>query len=161
MKSAWCHSNDLRKVTYIKEKGFMFRVLKYQFKLGYEDLKSKIKYEDDAAWNMAYTNKNVALSVAGSKLWYDLLTFYEYVEPYKNKSAKEWRIVNPVPLYGFENSKEKIIKNIDPPTGWATMMNVLSFEPDNLKSFVCPKDKLEKFKNMLPEKYKEKEIITI
>jgi len=161
MTEKWGQQQNIRKVFYLKNSGFAFNCIKLLFQAGYKDLKSRIKYPEDSAWNMSYTNKSVALNIVGSKVWHDLLTFYEYLEPKKNQEQREWRIVNPLPLYGFSDSKKDVIKNVDPPQNWATVVHVVPFKPIDTEALICPDGKQDELRLVLPTPYKDKEILGI
>tara|TARA_R110002072_G_scaffold110151_1_gene237646 strand:+ start:153 stop:845 length:693 start_codon:yes stop_codon:yes gene_type:complete len=158
MKQEWHAQNCTHKVFYLKNSGFVFSCFKFLFSFAYKNLLQNVRYEDDAFYGMGYENKNIA-GVIGANEWVKALSIYEYLEPYENKNEKEWRVVNPMPLYGFADSKEEIIKNIDPPQNWAQFLHMLKFNAEDVSAFVCPEPEIENLKLCLPPHYKNKEII--
>ncbi len=130
------------------------------FQVGYYDLKSRIRYPEDAMWDTCYTNKAAASSIAGAKLWASLLEIYEYMEVIRHSFQHEWRIVKQTPLYGYKDTTSEVIKNISPPTGWDKFERVLSLPPCDIAGFVCPEYDKEKLLSILPVEYKDHDIET-
>ena len=155
MSPNWYVQNLTNRVFYLKSRGLVFSCFKFLFSFAYRGFLQNVRYPDDKFYWMGYENKNVA-GVIGAKEWVKALNIYEYLEPYKNKQQKEWRIVNPRPLYGFANSKEEIIKNIDPPQKWAQFTHVFKFNIEDVYAFVCPKSEINSLKSKLPINYQSK-----
>ena len=160
MSPTWVIENKLQKVSYIEKHGLVHEALSSLFNIGYSDLKSKIRYPEDGAWNMAYTNKAMSSAVVGSSLWSNLLQIYEYLEPICNSYQQEWRVVQELPLYGYKETKEEIIKNISPPVGWASVISVLKVLPENISGFICPSGEKSRLLEILPNEYKKHSIET-
>lgn len=159
ISKSWLFSHGGERVLYLDDAGPLFESLEAVFRVGEADLESKIKYPDDSAWTMAYTNKAVAGGVAGSVLWANLLQIYEYLEPIASSYQNEWRVVNQQPYYGFAATTEEIIKNVSPPQGWAKMLNVLKFEPEDVTAIVCPITEIRGIRKKLPERYRRHKIL--
>ncbi len=157
----WARKHRAQKVLYVDQAGPVFEALVEVFEEGYKDVSSKIRFPDDAAWQMAYTNKAIASAVAGSRVWAGLLQLYEYVEPIENSYQREWRIVHPDPYYGYAPTTAEIIKSISPPQGWAKVHNVAMVEPKDVVGFVCPRDEQDALKNSLPDEYGSKPLTTV
>jgi hypothetical protein len=153
----WARSQMAQRVLYVPEEGPIALALRWLFTAGYEQLKAEIKYPDDAAAQMAFTNKAMA-GVQGCLLWSNLLTLYEYLEPEKNAYQSEWRIVNPYPLYGYPSSIREIIQRVSPPRNWAKFINVLRPPDDAVIRFVCPRQHEELFVRALPSSFSSKPI---
>jgi hypothetical protein len=159
MAEEWVEQVKLQKVIYIDERGPVHEALSELFKIGYQDLKERIRNRDNSTSDMPYTNKAMA-SIYRAKAWYNLLQLYEYLEPICNSYQQEWRLVQKEPLYGYKNTKEEIIKNISPPEGWANILNVLKFNPKDVKGFVCPCGEKNELFEVLPAGYKSHNIET-
>ena len=157
----WARTHKAQKVLYIDQSGPMFEALRAIFEEGYNDVTSKIRFPDDAGWQMAYTNKAVAGAITGSRLWAGLLQLYEYVEPRENAYQREWRIVHPDPYYGYAKTKAEIIKNVSPPQGWATVLNVVTVRLEDVLGFVCPQEEQKHLRNTLPRIYNDKPVVTV
>jgi hypothetical protein len=153
----WARSKMAQPVLYVPEEGPVVITLRWLFKNGYEQLKSAIKYPDDAAAQMAFTNKAMA-RVQGGLLWSNLLTLYEYMEPADNAYQSEWRIVHSDPLYGYPSSIQEIIQRVSPPRNWAKHLNVLRAPDDAVIGFVCPRRHQESFARALPSSFSSKPI---
>lgn len=159
MAPEWVKANNPQKVIYIEERGPLQEAMAAIFNIGYFDLKSKIKHPDDGAMKMAYTNKNMA-SITGANLWVNLLQLYEYLEPICNSYQQEWRIIHDGPLYGYKKTKARIIENVSPPKNWATVVNALKIEPNDVAGFICPKGYELSLIERLPVAYREHSIDT-
>lgn len=158
MSQHWYLKNGANRVFYLKNKGFVFSLFKLLFSFAYKDFLKNVRYPDDKYYWMGYENKKIAESI-GARKWVEALNIYEYIQPYKDKREREWRIVNQMPLYSFADSKEEIIKNIDPPQNWAQFIHVLKFNEEDVYAFVCPKNKMDVLKTHLPINYQSKKFI--
>jgi len=148
----WAFSQKIQKVIYIDRKGPVFDSLCTLFQYAYAELlKASMRREGEIS-QMLFTNK-VRAGIAGGSLYANLLQLYEYMEPMDNSYQQEWRIVHPKPLYGYRETKEEIIKNVSPPTGWAKIMNVLPLEPKDIAGFVCPVHDEVVLRQVQPETY--------
>jgi len=154
----WALSKMAQKVFYVAREGPITSALQELFGTGYRELKSQIKYPEDSAAQMAFTNKAMA-QVHGGRLWSNLLTLYEYMEPMENAWHSEWRIVHKVPFYGYPSSKEAIIQNVSPPKNWAKIFNVVPVPEQAVIGFVCPSQHQQPFARALPSNFTSKEII--
>lgn len=160
MTPKWVSDNNVQKVMYIDTDGPVHEALTTLFNIGYFDLKSKIKHSEDGMWEMSYTNKAMAGAVAGSQVWACLLQLYEYFEPIKYSYQQEWRIVQKEPLYGYKETKEEVIKNVSPPVGWASIINVIKVQPKDIQGFICPQGDEPLLLKALPESYRSHKIDT-
>ncbi len=161
----WATRNNAQRVIYVDNEGLVAETLKAIFNIAYCDCKSRIRFPDDAVWNMAFENKAVAASVVGATLWANILQLYEYMEPSYLSNEREWRIVNPDPNYGFAQKRtEEIIKDVSPAIGWAEHVNTLSspsndtkmkFNTEDITALICPADESETIKKNLPESFSE------
>jgi len=160
MTEEWVNRNNLQKVIYIDENGPVHEALSELFKIGYRDLKTRIKQRDNNDSDMPFTNKQMAASIYGAKLWYNLLQLYEFLEPICNSYQHEWRLVQKDPLYGYKETKKGIIENVSPPKGWANVINVVKFNTKDVLGFVCPFEQKEKLLEVFPIEYKSHKIST-
>ena len=90
----WARANRAERVIYVQNEGPAYEAWRSLFTVGFRDVKSRIKYPDDAGWLMSFENKAVAGAVAGSTIWAALLQLYEYMETADFSCECEWRIVN-------------------------------------------------------------------
>jgi hypothetical protein len=153
----WAQSQMAQRVLYVPAEGPVAETLRWLFTCGYEQLKAVMRYPGDAAAEMAFTNKAMA-EVEGALLWSKLLTLYEYLEPEKNACQSEWRIVQPLPLYGYPSSTEEIIRAVSPPQNWAKFTKVLRAPDDAIIGFVCPSREEESFMKVLPAHFASRAI---
>ena len=155
----WAFSQQIQKVLYISLNGPIFHSLYKLFQYSYDELNNKSKLREGEVSSMAFTNKERA-RIAGGMTYSYLLQLYEYMEPIANSYQHEWRIVHQYPYYGYPKTKKEIIANVSPPKGWATILNVLKIEHQDIDSFICPANEREKLKDVLPLKFQGKAINT-
>jgi hypothetical protein len=151
----WARLHRAQRVLYIAEDGPLFESFRSLFDSGYEQLHRGIRFPGDGAARMAFTNKNMA-SVQGGSLWSNLLTLYEYMEPVENAYQSEWRIVNPMPLYGYAHTTAEVIQEVSPPRNWAQHVSVLKFSGDAILGFVCPRGEETALNQVLPSAFQSK-----
>ena len=153
----WASSNNIQKVIYVNSKGPIFETLRWLFKYAYDDLVKRSLNREGEVSQMAFTNKARA-AVAGGILYAKLLELYEYMEPIEHSYQQEWRIVHPLPLYGYKETKQEIINNASPPKGWGKFVHVITLTPNDVIGFVCPAKDKEILQIALTHRYSEKHI---
>lgn len=159
VSDAWAHKHDAQRVIYVESKGPYFEALRMVFKIGYGDLRSRIKYPSDTGWLMSFENKAAARAIAGASLWENLLTLWEYLEPAESAYQREWRIVNPVPDYSLGENKQEVIAKVSPPWPWAKHIFLKVIEPRDVEAIVCPSSLVTALRTQLPMGYKDTFII--
>lgn len=150
----WAIEKNARRVIYVDEDGPTTEAWRNLFAIGYRDVHCRIKYPDDGGWLMAYENKAVASSIAGSVLWANLLQIWEYMEPASVARQREWRIVNPLPLYSLSESKTEAIHQVSPPQNWAKFTNVVPIPQNAVEALICPQCLVPELMSALPEGYR-------
>jgi hypothetical protein len=155
----WAVQNRAQRVIYVENQGPVTDSLRELFAVGFADVTHRIKYPDDAGWLMAYENKHVASAVAGSTLWACLLQLWEFLEPASSAQQREWRIVNPLPLYSLSEDRTEAIAQVSPPLGWAQHTNVLPVPRSAVTALVCQPSDLVHLRDTLPENYREIAVI--
>lgn len=155
----WAAENGAQRVIYVDEQGPLTDALRVLFAIGYADVTRRIKHPDDTAWLMAYENKHAAGAITGSRLWAHLLQLWEYLEPASSAHQREWRIVNPQPLYSLSEDKAKAIADVSPPQNWAKSINVLPIARPDVVALVCQGVELVRFRALLPDAYRDLRII--
>lgn len=155
----WAFSHNIQKVIYVATGGPVFEAMRWIFQYAYGDLLKRSLNREGEVTPMAFTNKARA-AVAGGTLYAKLLEIYKYMEPIKHSYQQEWRIVHPMPLYGYGETKQEIIKNVTPPRGWAKFVHVLTITPTDVIGFICPTTERDIFQGALDRLYKDKHIYT-
>ncbi len=150
VSDSWARKHNAQRVIYVEGEGPFTDALGAIFKIGYKDLKARIKYPDDGGWLMSFENRAAAGAIAGASLWANLLTLWEYLEPASSAHQREWRIVNPNPLYSLSENKHEIIEKFSPPEGWAKHTVVVSVAPADVEAIVCPSSLVCALKPRLP-----------
>jgi hypothetical protein len=156
----WALECGAQRVIYLDDEGPLTVALGVLFEIGYADVTRRIEYPDDAGWLMAYENKNAAGAIAGSRLWAHLLQLWEYLEPASSSAQREWRIVNPDPLYSLSENKSEAIAQISPPQSWAKFTNVLAIQRSEVVALICRGTDMERLQSQLPPEYASIRIIT-
>jgi hypothetical protein len=157
----WAGKNAALPVIYVYDAGPMTETLKALFKLGYEDVRSKIRYPDDGGWLMAYENKHAAASIAGSRLWAAMLQLWEYLEPFTNANQREFRIVHPDAYYSLSENKSEVIARVSPPMNWAKHLNVVPVMPQDVLAILCPPGQQTRLRESMPPDYVDVKIIEV
>ncbi len=161
VSNKWANEKSAQRVIYVDVDGPSTEALRKLFLIGYEDVQSRIKYPEDEGWLMAYENKVAASSIAGSTLWANLLQLWEYMEPASVAWQREWRIVNPVPLYSLSMSKGEAIQQVSPPQNWAKHTNVVPIPRSEVEALTCPANLVPELMSVLPENYKNIDILEL
>lgn len=155
VSDTWATARKVQRVIYVEKEGPVTDALRVLFASGYADVTSKIEYPDDGAWLMAYENKVAASAIAGSTVWAHLLQLWEYLEPAESASQREWRIVNPEPLYSLKEDKTQTIADVSPPQNWAKFVNVLPIPRADVTALVCRPSERAKLLECLPLEYQD------
>lgn len=155
----WANEKSAQRVIYVDEGGPATEAWRKLFAIGYEDVHNRIKYPEDGGWLMAYENKVAASAIAGSALWASSLQIWEYMEPASVAWQREWRIVNPVPLYSLNEKKAEAIQQVSPPQNWAKFTNVVPIPRSEVEALTCPTNLVPKLMSILPENYKSIKIL--
>jgi len=159
VSDTWAIQRGAQRVIYIDDNGPVTVALQVLFKIGYIDVTRRIEYPDDAGWLMAYENKNAAGAIAGSSLWAHLLQLWEYLEPASSAAQREWRIVNPDPLYSLSENKAEAIARVSPPQNWAKFKNVVAIGRSDVIALVSRAKDVEALQSRLPGDYQHMVII--
>lgn len=158
IETKWAISHKAQKIMYVDTTGPIFEAFCRLFRQSFEDLKLKIE-DRSPGDKTAFTNKVMAVTYGG-QMYSNLLQIYEYMEPIESSYQQEWRIVHPLPYYGYKETKEEIIQDVSPPKGWGKYLNVEGIEPKDVVCFVCPAGEENRVRAILPANYKFKPIKT-
>ena len=150
----WAIGKKAQRVIYVDETGPASEAWRNLFAIGYNDVQCRIKYPNDGGWLMAYENKAAASAIAGSMLWANLLQIWEYMEPASVAQQREWRIVNPVPLYSLSESKTEAIHQVSPPQNWVRFTNLVPIPRSAVEALICPQNLIIELTSVLPEAYR-------
>ena len=154
---SWVSSKHFRKVIYIKEGTKIHYDLKKLFDIAEAELITKLskRSPDNVYFNMAWTNRNMALMHGASK-YGEFLSLYEILEPHENKWQKEWRAVQSEPFYA-DGSTQDHVKNISRP-GWNNIIMTMKFEPKDVLHFVTKPGNVTLLRKALPKEYGDKQV---
>ena len=160
VSDAWAHRNNVTRVIYVAEEGATLEAWKSLFAAGYREVRARVANPEDTGLLMAYHNKAIA-GICGATVWASLLQLYEYMEPEENSYQREWRMVNSLPDYSLDKPKHELIRQVSPPQGWATVMNLVQISSADIDGFVCPSGQRNALVNVLPPSCRGIPITTI
>ena len=148
-----------QRVLYIDD-GPLVEALRWLFTTAFERTFAADSYDVLSA-----TNPMVNRAMAGLEdkmLWANLLTLYEYFEPGSHAFQREWRIVHPIPRFGYP-PKAEIIKSVTTSEGWSKVTDSSSLRPpaDAIVGFVCPSDQVQRLRSELPAHHSSKVILGV
>jgi hypothetical protein len=101
--------------------------------------------------------------IEGEALWSNLLTLYEYLAVGENAYQSEWRIVHPLPIYGYARSTREIIAAVSPTEGWGKVTGIRTLQPPDeaITSFVCTRQDEDALQQALPSQFSARPIVLI
>lgn len=152
-----------QRVIYIED-GPCLDSLRWLYTTAFNHLNIDCK-DDRFVWLLATSpviNKAMA-GVEGEALWANLLTIYEYLEEGEHAYQAEWRIVHPLPSFGYPPTIAEIIAAVSPPRGWAKATDLRALKPPDeaIIGFVCPRQEETALRQALPPQFSEKPIALI
>ncbi len=150
----WAKRNLIQPVIYVPKEGPLLDSLRFLFTQTYNKSKIEEKYPGDKARQMWESNAAMA-SVVASPLYARLLKLYEYMEPANHSHEREWRITNQNPNYSISSNLQKTINDVSPPLNWATIINVVKIEPQDIIKISCKKENYSELKDRVPLRFKD------
>ena len=145
----WARKYKAQPVLYIDDEGPVAESFRFLFEQFHSKALSEERYPNDAArqqWEVSCAMANIE----GQPLYAELLKIYQYMEPARHFSEREWRIVNPKPDWGISNDTSKVVKNVSPPEGWAKWLHVVQIAPEDAAAIHCKQENHEALKKSLP-----------
>lgn len=159
VKWEWARRNNVQPVIYIPEEGPLLEAFKFLFGQTHRMAKAEEKYPDDKARQMWETSAAMA-GVEGAPLYENLLRLYEYMEPARYSSEREWRIANPDPNYSISEDLDKTLASVTPPQAWAQHLNVVKVGPEDIVNISCEKRALSDLLAKIPSGFKDVSVET-
>lgn len=156
MSWEWALRHGAQRVIYLDEAGGkVFDAFKWLFRLG----RQEVDYiSTEKPGGMMLENKAYAGGV-GAQVYHAMLTLYEYMEPERNSSQVEWRIVQEIPIYHRASERGRLIQEIlEAAHSWKAY--AVPFEPNDIEMIVCPSEALERLRTAIPEKFSSVPIYT-
>jgi hypothetical protein len=103
------------------------------------------------AGGMWLENKEFA-GAAGAQLYHAMLTLYEYMEPERNSSQVEWRIVQQLPMYHHATTRPELIREI---LEGARHLNdyVVKIAPADVEMLICPEGDVKALRSAVPREF--------
>ena len=143
----WALRHGAQRVIYIEEAGTVFSQFKWLFDLARQELKAR-----EEPGSQAKVNKAMA-AVYGAQLYPTLLTLYEFMEPFRNSSQVEWRIVNQLPVHYDLWERAKLLQKLIE-TAKVSPMASVRVQPNDIEMLVCPMREVQRLRAALPVEYR-------
>lgn len=101
---------------------------------------------------------NRAIAALYDQVFAKLLTLYEYMEPERNSSQVEWRIVNPLPYYHDMSDSNRLVKEL---LAYASKgINTLKLGASDIDFLVCPRRQVKRLRAVLPDSFQDVPILS-
>jgi hypothetical protein len=152
-----------QRVIYVEE-GPCLDALRWLYTTAFNHLDIDCK-GGEFAWLSATSpaiNKAMA-GVEGEALWANLLTLYEYLEDGEDAYQSEWRIVHPIPAFGYPPTVPATVAAASPRKGWAEGTDLRSLKPPDeaITAFVCARREETALRRTLPPEFSSRPIVLI
>lgn len=151
----WAIRNGAQRVIYIGD-GQISETFEWLFKLAKQEI--DLRVENPKQQKIILENKAVA-GMFRAQIYAKLLTLYEYMEPERNSSQIEWRIVNKLPSYYSHLNKTELVREI---LSIAKNCKDCSapITSNDIVMLVCPTDKICELRQSLPSEFYDIPIYT-
>jgi hypothetical protein len=147
----WAHRHNAQRVIYMGE-GPVMEAFSWLFRFGKQELERSVPEK----CTEAHLN-NKAVAGLYCQHFSHLLTLYEYMEPERNSSQVEWRIVNPLPHYHDLSDHDRLMKRL---LDYASKgIDTIRIEPDDVECVVCPRGERTALREAIPKEYRDVPII--
>ncbi|WP_299668364.1 hypothetical protein [uncultured Psychromonas sp.] len=154
LSDEWVNCNNFVPVTYVNSRNS--KLFKEKFELAINEWQ-KVKTDSDTGFSReALFNKHIAQNIGACKLstW---LTEYEYMEFKAHEYQKEWRYVQPLPLYNNRATNE-VVDAIQNPS-WSNMLRCLKLHKDGISCFTTSKAHEAELSNWLAKQNFDKPLV--
>jgi hypothetical protein len=100
-----------------------------------------------------FTMSNRAVAGMYSQLYGHLLTLYEFMEPERNSSQVEWRIVNSLPAYMDLTDRTALIRKlIEQARAWK--LGTVSISPKDVTMLIAPSKQIKGLRSTIPAEFR-------
>lgn len=155
----WAISAGAEPVLYVQSTGATADAFKRLLATAASRIAAEEKqFPGDSMRTMAYHNRAMA-GVFGASEWATLLGIYQFLAPASDEWEREWRIVNPHPIYSIPKTGPEAVAQVSPPLGWANVTNLLKLPRHAVLHLVAPARYAAELRRSLPENYVGIEIV--
>ena len=152
-----------QRVIYVEE-GPCLDALQWLYTTAFNRL--NFDYEGDRFEWLSATSPAVNKAMAGVEgevLWANLLMLYEYFEDGEHACQSEWRIVHPIPRFGYPPTIADIIATVSSPKGWAKVTDLSALRPPDeaIIGLICPRQEEAALRQALPPRFSERPMVLI
>lgn len=147
----WAQCHDAQRVIYIGD-GPVFRAFAWLFQYGRQELERACP---EPVTEAHLTNRAVAALY--DQVYAKLLTLYEYMEPERNSSQVEWRIVNRLPYHHDLADWDRLLKEL---LSYASKgIDTIKLTPSDVDFLVCPRRCVRQLRAALPEGFRDVPVV--
>ncbi|MEO6993449.1 MAG: abortive infection system antitoxin AbiGi family protein [Lacunisphaera sp.] len=155
----WAISAGAQPVMYLQSTGATAHAFKRLLSTAAAGVAAEEKrFPGDSIRTKAYHNRAMA-SVFGAPEWAALLEIYQFLAPASDEWEREWRIVNPYPIYSIPKTGPEAVAQVSPPLGWAKETNLLKLPRHAVLHLVAPAESAGELRCSLPDNYVGIEIV--
>jgi len=88
-----------------------------------------------------------------------LLTLYEFMEPERNSSQVEWRVVNQLPFYHEAATRSELVRELLEMAEHGLCICTVPVKPEDLVMLLCPASEAQALRKMLPKDFSDLPIV--
>lgn len=150
----WAIRQNAQRIIYLGE-GSVTDTFAWLFQFARQELERKSPEPVDE-----FTLGNRAMAVMYSQLYAHLLTLYEFMEPERNSSQVEWRIVNSLPTYmDLADRPAMIQKLIQQAKSWK--LGTIRIDPEDVTMLIAPPRDIENLRSAIPPEFRRVPIVPL
>lgn len=143
----WALRQNAQRVIYLGD-GTVMNAFAWLFQLAKQELQRKSP-EPVAEFTLA----NRAAAGLYSQMYAHLLTLYEFMEPERNSSQVEWRIVNSLPHYMDLTDRAAMIeKLVRQAVTWK--IGTIRVDPEDVTMLIAPRSKIRDLRSVIPSAFR-------
>lgn len=150
----WAIREGAQRVIYLGE-GSVTDTFAWLFQFAKQELERK---SPEPVLEMTLGNR--AMAVMYSQLYAHLLTLYEFMEPERNSSQVEWRIVNSLPAYiDLTDRVAMIQKLIQQAKSWK--LGTIRVAPEDVTMLIAPPKDIKNLRSAIPPEFRRVPIVPL
>lgn len=150
----WARRHNAQRVLYLGQ-GSVTETFAWLFQLARQELQRRSSEGD-----LEFALSNRAAAGMYSQLYAHLLTLYEFMEPERNSSQVEWRIVNALPDYMDLTDRALLIqKLIQRAKSWKT--GTVRLAPGDVTMLIAPPKQIARLRSTIPPEFRRVPILPL
>lgn len=150
----WALRNNAQRVIYLGD-GSVTDTFAWLFQFARQELERKSPEPV-----LEFTLSNRVVAGMYSQLYGHLLTLYEFMEPERNSSQVEWRIVNQLPAYVDLTDRAAMIQNlVQQAKSWK--LGTVRVAPEDVTMLIAPPKDIDRLRTTIPAEFRGIPIIPL